>query len=1705
MLAGCVATAMAQIIKYWGYPVKGRGQHNYDSNYGQLSVDYENSSWDFDKMPSELTGESTPQEVNAVANLIYQCGVAVNMDYNPTESSAYDVDARAALINFFRFSPDLSFAEKGSFTIEKWNELLRENIAAKHPVIYSGQSGNGGHTFVCDGYKSNDYFHFNFGWGGFFDGWYLTSAIDVNNSEYNSSQSALVGIVPDENGNVILGQLKGNSTFTVDAPLEFYNIMGHNAYQHINYSNTCDNTITFVPANGSKQIVADILEFEDQTVQFYDGTDTEMYLRRLAGGGENDLSPVVSSANALTLKFQGNMYYTGFKISISQDDGLRMVSNIGTAVDYTSISLTWTENGSATAWEVEYGPKDFSLGTGTVYHANTNNATFENLEKFTEYDFYIRSVSGDQHGPWNKVTVLVEAPYWHEVVTSEPEGYVYNEETQSVEISTAEGLAWWAANGTPYPAYLTADINLGQYKWRPISWGRSLNGQGHVISNAYIIEGGSDVGLFGSCGGSSTISNLGIANFHVKGNSNRTGSLCGWTERSTIKNCYAINCVVDGGDNTGGLVGESDYGTVENCYSNTYVMGARWAGLLIGHSYKGTVLNCYAAGSFKQRAYCYNGGIVAYSSDSKVKNCYSVPMPMGVIGFTGNSLIADTATFVKADAGFTLLTPAVFDEENVNDLLTALNKGVTQINDGNLNTWKADTGNINEGYPVFGSKHVVQCPNVTDVTIRNVQTGSGNEVSVGWTENGTATQWQIRYRRFDVDNAPYTYINPASNPAVIQGIPLGYVYEFEVRAIGEGDNKSGWSETQYQIVDIPYWTDVVTEQPAGYMEDADGNVSISSAEGLAWLARKVNGLNNQNPESFKGKSVILTADIDLKGYRWKSIGEYINSIELPFAGTFDGQNHRISNIYINDGFSCKGLFGYVDGGSMKNVNIVGGSVASIYTLAGQESLNVSSSSIGGLVGYAIYCQEISNCHSSVNVYGNANVGSLCGQLYTNTEEMVIANCSASGIVTGREACGGLIGRIYGQVVVRNCFATGDVKLSSKGANPWNRGGLIGHSFDASFNNCYATGTVETDPKESDFYGKVIGCPENANTRYLYGQNDINPGFDLIGFAKDKLSDSSQFHHQDGGNALSTPVVVGGKEYSDLTEALNAWVTTQNDDELRTWILNGETGYPVFGDYFETSYPNPRDLAASNATAVGSTVISTKLSWTQKGQPKSWEVLYVATGHDVSEGVIVPVTSNPCVLTDIPAGKPLDFYVRSVNSETEKSYWSKPVKFIHDKLHWTEVVTSQPEGYREDDNGNVFISSAEGLAWMSSVSNGQNGVERYDYSGKSIFIMEDLDLSAYRWTPIGSANFINLGNCMIYGNNHTISGLYCNDLADYMGLIGNWFMGTVSNLSISKCNVYGENNVGALVGAGNVDIVNCSVSGNVYGIYIVGGIAGRHDHRNIENSSFIGNVAARNDITKVNTVAGCVGGICGFADNDSIVNCYVVSEIPDDAGYTGIITGTGSGPNFVGNCYYKYYETTLPITGYCNTANNSSFTVSGKKCTLSSPPFVNGDFRSDLTDALTSWVDEKNTDGKYRHWMDDEENENGNYPVFNTECYSLTYMINDKVYKVSMLEPGVHITAEAEPTKVETVFSGWSEIPETMPAHDVIITGVFFKGDANGDANGDGVVNAADIVEMVNAMNGTPSTAFILANADMDGDGVITVADIDIVRRLIIGK
>ena len=1541
---GCVATAMAQIINYHQYPQHGRGTHSYGSNYGTLTVNYGSANYDYTNMPDALTYASNTAEVNAVATLMRDCGVAVNMGYAADESSAFDQEARAALINFFRYSPNMSFAEKAYFTNDEWETMLRNDLDAGNPVYYSGQ-GTGGHAFVCDGYNTDGYFSFNFGWGGYCNGWYLTSNVNPGGSTFNDSQGAIFGITPDSTGNVILGQMTGTSTFTVDEPIEFYHLMGHNAYEGGNYDNSCSSTVNFVPANSTNQIVADVLDFEDQSLSFYDGNGNE--LRNLYGGGGNDLRPVVSSQNALRIGYFGNLYYAGFNLSISQTNPneCRMVSNIASHVDTTTVHLTWTENGNATQWEIEYGVKGFTFGTGTLYTATTNTVTIGNLQPLTEYDFYIRSVcDGTHYGPRGKTTLMVEGSYWQDIVTSQPEGYVYDAATNSVQISTAEQLAWWAKTGNGIDGHLTADIDLSGYKWQPTGLsGRNFNGHGHVITNLFVIQGS---GFFSECAEGCIIENIGLTNAYVSNNS-EAGGLCG-TLRGTMRNCYVTNSLIQvKNDETiehslaGGLVC-MNLGDIINCYVNADVVSYYQGGLLACYSY-GTVRNCYATGSLPHISWCYYGSIAAVAS-GEISHCYSNAAHIGFISYqVGLLTITDVSFFESSGNGWSLLTPIVFEDVTESDLLSALNRGVEMYNDSVYNTWMADTGNINGGYPVFGSKYDVQCPSVTDVSIQNVIVNNQHAVMIGWTENGDASQWLIRYKNHNLPDTVYSYVMSTSNPDTLYGIQLGHEYDFDVRAICGADHRSGWC-TRTEIIDLPYWTDIVTTKPDGYVEDADGNVEIYSAEGLTWFAAIMNGPYHQQYNAFSGKTVTLKSDIDLSGYRWDRIGHDNDWGQGAFCGTFDGQNHRISNIYMNS--ETGGLFGGVwNGGVVKNVILEGGSITCGRGFG------------GGVIGRAVHCREISNCHVSTTIHSRYSVpiGALCGEIQCgNSQATIVSNCSTSGTVYGGSRCGNLIGHILGNVEIRNCYATGDVYPASEiTGDVYCRGVMIGYFEEGAANNCFSTGIVfncppaELNISDNSCYGKVIGCFGQPNIHYLYGQNSINAG--LAEYGLEEFTNNSLFNHSGNTNTLLSPISIEGTNHSDLLDALNAWVALQNDTSLRTWVLDTLTGFPVFGNFHVPTCYNPTDLTLSQATVVGDPTIKTRLAWTQKGEPDHWEVLYVASGGNIESGTIISVSNNPCVIAGIPVGQPLDFYVRAICSDNDTSGWCNPVTYIPDKLRWTEVVTSQPEGYQECSDGNVYISSAEGLSWVASMVNRLNG-NGYHWFG-NIILTKDIDLSAYRWTAIGNS-WEHACYHSFNGNNHVVSGLYCNESSEYQGLFGIMGNHDIQNLTLNQCDVRGTGETGAIVGHINGSLRNCMVNGSVSG---PAGLVGIIYNGKIENSCFI---SKDNKLDYYDEGGFLIPGF-GYSAYSEMSNCYV--GVPNTS--------------VVSNRYYNH-----AIMFYTN-GYYSDFSGYDHTWTLNSPLYINGAFHSDLLDALNAWVDENNLNGQYNRWAVDTNMVNGGFPVF----------------------------------------------------------------------------------------------------------------------------
>jgi hypothetical protein len=191
---GCVATAMAQLMKYWEWPVTGTGEHSYYAmGYGEQYANFGATTYDWDNMIESYNTGGTQEQKEAVATLMYHCGVSVDMMYEPDGSGAYSQDVPVAINNYFSYSEHATHIGK-SGSYNDWIALLKTNIDQHIPIYYSGQSPDGGHAFICDGYDVDDLFHFNYGWGGSGGGYLL---IDGENFEYSGSQAIVYDFIPN--------------------------------------------------------------------------------------------------------------------------------------------------------------------------------------------------------------------------------------------------------------------------------------------------------------------------------------------------------------------------------------------------------------------------------------------------------------------------------------------------------------------------------------------------------------------------------------------------------------------------------------------------------------------------------------------------------------------------------------------------------------------------------------------------------------------------------------------------------------------------------------------------------------------------------------------------------------------------------------------------------------------------------------------------------------------------------------------------------------------------------------------------------------------------------------------------------------------------------------------------------------------------------------------------------------------------------------------------------------------------------------------------------------------------------------------------------------------------------------------------------------------------------------------------------------------
>jgi Peptidase C10 family/Spi protease inhibitor/Secretion system C-terminal sorting domain len=251
---GCVATAMAQVMKFWNWPTVGTGYHSYVcTSYTPtpsvtLAANFGNTAYNWAGMPNNITGPNA-----AIAQLMYHAGVSVDMQYSTVESGTWVIEdetwsspftacAEYALKTYFHFKPTLRgiprFGEYGgavvvdSMTEAAWITMLKNELNAGRPMLYSGSGTGGGHCWVCDGWEtSGNMFDFNWGWsGGGPDGYYTVDNLTPpalgtgggSGGGFNQDQCVVIGIQPDSFPN-IAGNMKllAHLNYSINQPMEY--------------------------------------------------------------------------------------------------------------------------------------------------------------------------------------------------------------------------------------------------------------------------------------------------------------------------------------------------------------------------------------------------------------------------------------------------------------------------------------------------------------------------------------------------------------------------------------------------------------------------------------------------------------------------------------------------------------------------------------------------------------------------------------------------------------------------------------------------------------------------------------------------------------------------------------------------------------------------------------------------------------------------------------------------------------------------------------------------------------------------------------------------------------------------------------------------------------------------------------------------------------------------------------------------------------------------------------------------------------------------------------------------------------------------------------------------------------------------------------------------------------------------------------------
>ena len=1090
----------------------------------------------------------------------------------------------------------------------------------------------------------------------------------------------------------------------------------------------------------------------------------------------------------------------------------------------------------------------------------------------------------------------------------------YNETSAWFEISTAEqlaGLAKLVNNGNDFSyqtVRLTADIvlnNTSEWEnwessapantWTPIGnsdnyFRGTFDGQGYTVSGIYINSANGDQGLFGYNQG--TIKNIGVTESYIKGEYS-VGGVCS-SNFGIISNCYNSGTV--SGNRCVGGVCSSNYVTISNCYNTGTISGYEEVGGVCSGN-NGTISNCYNSGTVSGNYYV--GGVCGDNGYGTISGCYN----------------AGTVSGNDYNVGGVC-------SSNYGTISNCYNSGTVSGNRYVGGVCSENNGTISNCYYLQGTAE--GGINGSDISgqaeVKTAEQFASGEVC--WLLNGSSDENPVWFQAINTDECP-VLDNTHGTVYAIGNCPGSIIYNND-----SGSSHIGEHADNDHDFRCDYCGMVMLQEP----ELSDGVYQISNRAELYWFAGLVNG-SLDGVEQNAAANAVLTADIIINENVLDSDGNLTTNIDgllawvpiganwnIIFGGTFDGQGHTVSGIYINSENDYQGLFGY-NGGTIKYVGIT-------------ESYIKGDDNVGGVCG----CNDdgtISNCYNSGTVSGTGTVGGVCGFSGDGT----ISNCYNTGTINGDSYVGGVCGKNYNGTI-SNCYNSGTV------IGNYYVGGVCGENEDS-----YATNNEI-----------IINCYNSGN---VSGNYDVGG---VCGWNKFSGTISNCYYLE--GTATSG---IDGSDVSGQAEIKTAeqfasgevcWLLNRNSDNNPTWFQSlGNDIYPILDNSHAIVHANGE---CPNSVTTYNNIESNVGDHTDNDNDGRC---------DFCGNILISEPAQKDGIYQIGNRAELYWFAGLVNGTlggVEQNSAANAV-LIADIIINENVL--EADGSLTENSDNLFVWTPIGTNWNNEFRfYGSFDGQGHTVSG--VYINSDKYYQGLFGSNNGSVKNVSITNSYIKGNSYvggvcglnygTISNCYnsgtVNGSDDYVGgVCGYNFDGTISDCYNSGTVSGNWHDVGGVCGRNYYgSISNCYNSGIVSGIGTVGGVCGYNEFSTISNCYNSGSINGTGEYTIAGGVCGFntystisnsyntgtisgyeeVGGLCGY-NNGTISNCYNTGNVNGTGesatvggmcGYnssgtisncynSGNVNGTGeSNSNVGGICGYNGYDYDSAISNCYNTGN-----------------------------------------------------------------------------------------------------------------------------------------------------------------------------------------